>query len=83
MNLSDRPSQITTILSNLDTAHSADVADALETYISALEAKQSAMMQQRNSKPTSDKLPVWSHKRMLLREQNRQERALLKRLDSE
>ena len=76
----DRPAQIATVLKTIESEYSADVGATLEAYISSLEANQLVMLPTDNH-PLSlfpIKPPIWSHMRVVERENHRRERAVKK-----
>jgi hypothetical protein len=76
----DRPAQIVTMLKTIGSEYSADVGATLEVYISSLEANQLVILPNDNYVPSQDqsKPPMWSHMRVVERENHRRERALRK-----
>jgi hypothetical protein len=76
MKQSDRPEQIAAILKSVGSEYSADVATALEAYISSLEANQSILPLADNEVASGvlTKPPMWSHSRVIERENRVRER---------
>jgi hypothetical protein len=76
----NRPAQIDTLLKTVGSEYPADVRATLEAYISSLEANQLVLRPNDNYAPSQDhtKPPMWSHMRVVERENYRRERALRK-----
>lgn len=76
----DRPTRIVAILSQIETQYPAEMGISLETYISELEARQQTVASDNNFTPSWDanNPPLWSHARVVRREQQIRQRAVRK-----
>ncbi|MBZ0296214.1 MAG: hypothetical protein K8L99_26885 [Anaerolineae bacterium] len=72
-----RPIQIDEILKTIASEYSSDMVTSLEAYLSDLEAR--PQVTATRNKVTQER--VWSHSRVIKREQHRRERALQKLKD--